>query len=171
MPRVHQPFGLPGEPMRILLLLNLLVCALLMLSACGEEAPLPAAQIEAAVESYLSERTDLRIGEMRVRADRIRYEGDRALASVSISASDDPKAAMQMVYELMRGADGWQVVPPQTPGHATGDDPQSQGTIPGLPPGHPPSNPRGMELPPGHPPTAPQGELPPGHPPIAGERL
>ena len=35
---------------------------------------------------------------MQVKADRIRYDGDHATVSVSIVASDDPKAAMKMLY-------------------------------------------------------------------------
>ncbi len=145
--------------------------ALLPLAGCSEEPPLPAAQIEAAIEAYLSEQTDLRIDQMRVRADRIRYDGDRAVASVSIMASDDPQASMQMMYELVEGTDGWEVVPPEAAGPGPAEDPGSPGAVPQLPPGHPPADPEGMALPPGHPPTTPQRNLPPGHPPITGERL
>lgn len=131
------------------------VAVLLALLACGEDEPRSASDVEAAIHGYLSERTDLRVDQMRVRADRIRYDGDRAVASVSIMASDDPKAIMKMMYELVRESDGWRVVPATAP--AEGE---------GLPPGHPPTG----GLPPGHPPTAPQGGgLPPGHPPISGE--
>lgn len=103
---------------------------------------------------------------MEVRADRIRYDADRAVASVSITASDDPKATMKMMYELVQEPGGWKVVPPQqsTPSPGAAGDGQ------GLPPGHPPTNAPMGGLPPGHPPMTPQGEaLPPGHPPLGGE--
>ncbi len=123
--------------------------------ACSGEAPRSAAEIEAAVESYLAERTDLRLDHMQVRADRIRYDGDHATASVSIVASDDPKAAMKMLYQLRRDPDGWKVLPPE---------PASSSSAP-LPPNHPPTS----GLPPGHPPTVqPSQDLPPGHPPLDG---
>ncbi len=154
--------------MRTLLIISF---ALAALAGCGEDPPRPAAQVEAAVEAYLADRTDLRMGEMRVRADRIRFEGDRALASVSIMASDDPKATMQMVYELALGPEGWKVVPPEASSQGMGVSPEGGDAVPGLPPGHPPTGAPSMELPPGHPPTAPSGELPPGHPPIGGESL
>jgi hypothetical protein len=128
------------------------VLALLLLSACGEEAPRSAAEIEAAVETYLSERTDLRSGQMSVRADRIRYEGDRAVASVSIVASDDPMAAMKMIYELERDSNGWRVVPAAASGHSAGTAPPLKEAPSSLPPGHPPTGPSASGLPPGHPP-------------------
>lgn len=134
--------GWPGSG-RIFVSLSL---ALLLVWACGEEAPRPAAEIEAAVETYLSERTDLRFDQMTVRADRIRYEGERAVASVSIVASGDPKAAMKMIYELQRDAGGWRVVPMQQSRDGTGS------ASPELPPGHPPTSPSASRLPPGHPP-------------------
>ena len=170
MSGIHNTFALCREVRQSLLLTGM--WALVMLPGCGGEPPLPAAQIEAAVEAYLSENTDLRVGQMRVRADRIRYEADRALASVSIMASDDPEASMQMMYELALGPDGWVVVPPETAESDTMQDSPGAGVVPDLPPGHPPTNPEGgIALPPGHPPTTPQGDLPPGHPPITGEQL
>ena len=138
------------------------VAVLLALLACGEDEPRSASDVEAAIHVYLSKRTDLRVDEMRVRADRIRYDGDRAVASVSIMASDDPKAIMKMMYELVRESDGWRVVPPESAVPPATAPVEGEG----LPPGHPPTG----GLPPGHPPTAPQGGgLPPGHPPISGE--
>lgn len=145
--------------------------AFLLLASCGQDQPRSAADIETAVRSYLEERTDLKVAQMGVRADRIRYEGDRALASVSITASDDPKATMKMMYELVRGANGWEVVPPESSAPQAGGPAEAQGGSPGLPPGHPPLDAPGGGLPPGHPPTTPQGgALPPGHPPIGGEQ-
>lgn len=145
--------------------------ALLLFSACAPDRPRSAADIEAAVQAYLEERTDLRVAQMELRADRIRYEGDRALASVSITASDDPKAAMRMVYELVQRENGWKVVPPDSSVSRTEGLAEGQGGSPGLPPGHPPLEAPGTGLPPGHPPTTPQGgALPPGHPPIDGEQ-
>ena len=129
--------------------------ACLLAAACSAEAPRSAAEIEAAVQSHLAQRTDLRLDQMRVRADRIRYDGDHAAVSVSIVAADDPKAAMKMLYQLRRDADGWKVIEPEAAGGAAAP----------LPPDHPPTG----GLPPGHPPTfEPSAELPPGHPPLDG---
>ena len=135
---------------------GLAALALGLFFGCERDEPMHSAvEIEGAVQAHLADRTDLRVGQMRVRADRIRYEGDRALASVSIMASDDPKAAMKMVYELVRESGGWRVVPAET----AGADPDLQSSPHGAPPG----------LPQGHPPLSPQdGGLPPGHPPIGG---
>ena len=126
--------------------------ALPLLLGCGEEAPRPAEEIEAAVGSYLSGRTDLRFDRLTIRADRIRYDGDRAIASVSIEASGDPEAAMRMVYQLERGADGWRVVPMEGTPDVSGSTPPAADTASGLPPGHPPTGPTVPGLPPGHPP-------------------
>ena len=128
--------------------------ALLLLLGCGEEAPRPAGEIEAAVASYLSDRSDLRFDRLTIRADRIRYEGDRAVASVSIAASGDPEAAMKMIYQLERGADGWRVVPMEGTPDTPGTTPPHPDTPSGLPPGHPPTGPTVPGLPPGHPPLA-----------------
>ncbi len=126
--------------------------ALVLAIACSEEPPRSAADIEAAVENYLAERTDLRLGQLRVKVDRIRYDGDHASASVSIVASDDPKAAMKMLYELRRDTSGWTVLQPDPSMPAAGSATGSGGTAPSLPPGHPPTGPPGEGLPPGHPP-------------------
>ena len=127
--------------------------ALLLLTACeSAEAPHSAAEIEAAVEGYLSERTDLRLDRLSVRADRIRYGDDRAVAEVSIVAKDDPKAVMTMMYELERRRDGWRVVPSESSLSGQESSPSAPRVAPSLPPGHPPTEPSGTRLPPGHPP-------------------
>lgn len=126
------------------------VAALAIGLACQDVPTRSAKDIEGAVASYLASRTDLNLGEVHVKATRIRYDGDRAVASVSIAAVGDPQAVMTMLYELQLGPLGWEVVPSVTrspeDGFATGES---------LPPGHPP-------LP------APREELPPGHPPLNG---
>ena len=145
-------------------MLAVMACSLV---GCEAEDPRSAADVQMAVQTYLSGHTDLRADEMRVHVGRIRYEGDSAMAEVTIAASGDPEAEMKMVYFLELGANGWRVVPPDS---ATGgQDPSvtSPGNTPGLPPGHPPTTQPGTVLPPGHPPTTqPSTELPPGHPPI-----
>ncbi len=126
---------------------------LLLAAACSEEAPRSASEIETAVRSYLAERTDLRLGEMQVRAERIRYEGDVATVAVSIVAENDPKAVMQMLYRLRRDPDGWQVLAPApASGSPPGELPPNHPPTAGLPPGHPPAGQPGSGLPPGHPP-------------------
>ena len=129
----------------------LAVAAAVIGIGCGAAPPRSAADIEAAVSSYLANRADLNLGEVDVKAARIRYDGDRAVASVSISASGDPKAVMTMLYELQLGEAGWEVVP--SPAQRPGTQPEaSQGV---LPPGHPPL-------------VEPKPALPPGHPPLDG---
>ena len=114
--------------------------------------PHSAAEIESAVEIYLSQNSDLRLDQMSVAADRIRYDGDRAVASVSIVASEDPKAAMKMVYELAREEGVWRVVPGEAASPLS-DSERVPSRLPSdLPPGHPPISPQGGALPPGHPP-------------------
>ncbi len=126
---------------------------LLLEAGCTKESPRSAAQIQTAVAEHLAQRTDLRPGQLLVRAERVRYEGQRAVAQVSIVAADDPKAAMKMVYELEHGEGGWQVVQAAAQPGSVGDSK--------LP----------LVLPPGHPPTqGPGSSLPPGHPPV-GDRL
>lgn len=132
----------------------LILLAVLLVSACGEDPPRPAEDIESAVVKYLAERTDLRLDEMTVRADRIRYDGNRAVVSVSIVAAGDPKAAMKMVYELMRDQDGWQVVQMPAPTDSTGVAPPLPEGSSRLPPGHPPTGQARPPLPPGHPPLS-----------------
>lgn len=144
--------------------------ALSLCSACEQDLVRSAAEIETAVKDYLSTRTDLRLGSLKVRADRIRYEGDRALASVSIMASDDPQASMTMVYELVHGPGGWQVMAADGARSSGDSHSMAPGVSPDLPPGHPPLTQPGNPLPPGPAPTEPgEGQLPPGHPPLRGD--
>ncbi len=127
--------------------------AALLLAGCGYERPRSPAEVEAAVEAYLAEQTDLRMGRMQVRADRIRYDGSRAVASVSIMSSDDPMAAMKMIYELEETQGGWMVVPPESVAGPAEEAIPGHGAVPGLPQGHPPVESQGGILPPGHPPV------------------
>lgn len=128
---------------------SIAIFLLLLGSACGSEDPRSVAPIEAAVEEYLATRTDLNLGQLRVRADHVQYEGQQAVAEVSITAPGDPKAAMKMVYELQRGADGWRVLPEPS----SGGGPADPGPSPrALPRGHPPIGQPDSGLPPGHPP-------------------
>ena len=130
------------------------ICLLvpILLASCSEDLPQAAAEIENAVEAYLSERTDLRLDQMSIRAERIRYDGDRAVVSVAIVASDDAKASMSMIYELERDGNGWRVVPSVVPAHPPLSESGGSGASSGLPPGHPPTVQPGSGLPPGHPP-------------------
>ena len=128
------------------------LAALVLSFACDSGEVYSAAEIEAAVATHLAGRTDLRFDGLEIRADRIRYGGDRAVAEVSIIASGDPEAAMQMVYELKRGPDGWRVVPPDPARSESPTPPSGHGGLPNLPPGHPPTDQLGTDLPPGHPP-------------------
>lgn len=140
--------------------MRLLVSTLVLFSlvACSSEQPRSAEAIRAAVQSYLTERSDLALANMQVAVDRVKYEGDRAQAEVTISASNDAKASMQMAYELEQTADGWRVIPAAPAGHGEGGfPPPASGGAGGLPPGHPPTD------------APPQGggeQLPPGHPPL-----
>jgi hypothetical protein len=156
-----------------------LAAALLLSLGCGstENTEL---LIRDAVLHYLAQRTDLSMGKMDVKIDRLELKGDSATAGVTISARDDAKASMQMVYELRKSGSAWEVVPPSGgTGAAHGGVPSAGAAEPGgeLPPGHPPTGgaqegtAEQPQLPQGHPPVGgPPVEkspaLPPGHPPI-----
>ncbi len=120
--------------------------------------PRSAKDIEAAVEEYLAERTDLQFDRLEVRADRIRYGDDAAVAEVSIVAVDDPEAAMKMTYALRQAEGGWEVVPVDSRGEPAAPLQPGQGSGEDLPPGHPPVSPQTSPLPPGHPPLDRQGQ-------------
>jgi hypothetical protein len=120
------------------------------------------ASVRQAVERYLSARTDLSLSSMRVVVNKVTVEGERATAAVTIAASNDPQAKMEMMYKLRKTAEGWEVEPPQggAAGAHGGSAPQPQPEAGGesaLPPGHPPvggeAEPKASELPPGHPPV------------------
>ncbi len=116
-------------------------------TACGSgEGDLPA-QMQTAVEDYLAARGGFVAGNMEVSVDAVRIDGNRAQVEVTIAASNDAAAAMQMVYELEKRAGRWRIKPSPPAG---GTAPPAAG---GLPPGHPPID-------------APSGGLPPGHPPL-----
>jgi hypothetical protein len=136
-----------------------------------------------AVLHYLAARTDLTMGNMDVKIDKLDLKGDSATASVTISARGDAKASMQMVYELRKTGTGWEVTPPSGgSGAAHGGMPSPGGGEAGgeLPPGHPSAGgaPGGTaeqpQLPQGHPsignPPVPKSpELPAGHPPVGAK--
>ncbi len=125
---------------------------LVVLLACGGATADPKAEVQTAVEDYLSSRTDLALGNMGVSVDSVEIDGDQAQADVTIAATNDPAAKMQMVYQLERRSGRWRVVAPDSSGDPHGAAPPATG---------------GGALPPGHPPTnSPSGDLPPGHPPL-----
>lgn len=113
----------------------LLVACLALLAACSEADPRSVGQVEAAIAEHLARNSDLRSDSLRIKATHVRYEGETAVAQVSISASDDPKAVMTMVYELRQGPHGWRVESGAFEGRPGGTSPANP---PSLPPGHPP---------------------------------
>jgi hypothetical protein len=147
-----------------LLLLSFALAAWMGCSGASEADE--TADVRQAVERYLSARTDLSLSSMRVVVNKVSIEGERATAAVTIAASNDPQAKMEMTYALRRTAEGWEVEPPQGGaggahgGSAPQPQPQQQPEAGGgsaLPPGHPPvggaAEPKASELPPGHPPV------------------
>jgi len=124
---------------------------IVVLAGCGGEAADPKAEVQSAVEDYLSSRTDLALDNMGVSVDAVKIDGDHAQADVTIAASSDPAAKMQMVYELEKRSGRWRVQAPDSSGGPHGAAPPATDEG-GLPPGHPPTNPAGADLPPGHPP-------------------
>ncbi|MEX2303393.1 MAG: hypothetical protein WD733_20800 [Bryobacterales bacterium] len=117
------------------------------------------ASVRQAVERYLSARTDLSLSSMRVVVNKVTVEGERATAAVTIAASNDPQAKMEIMYNLRKTAQGWEVEPPQggAAGAHGGSAPKPEAGGESMPPGHPPV---GGETAPG------AAELPPGHPPV-----
>jgi len=135
------------------------VILVLALAACGGAAVDPKAQIQTAIENYLSDRTDLTLGNMTVSVDTIEIDQDTAQAGVTISASNDPEAKMQMAYDLVKRSGRWRVKAPESVADPHGAAPPTAGGG-ALPPGHPPTG--------SPPPGAPGTNLPPGHPPLEG---
>jgi hypothetical protein len=123
----------------------------------------PTTSVQQAVEKHLAARTDMDPSNLRVVVESVSYDGDRANASVTIVARQDPRAKMQMTYHLRKTAAGWEVEAPQ------GSEAGAHGGAAPMPEAG-----GGAELPPGHPPVERErgseaNELPPGHPPVGGE--
>ena len=149
---------------------------------CGSSAPPAAsdadAEVRVAIESYLATRSGLNMSAMALIVDKVDYEGDTAVASVTIQAKNEERAKMQMAYNLRRENGEWKVEPSEAgAGHggAAGSGAPG-GAGGGMPSGHPPATQppaSGGDLPSGHPPVggdapAPSGsELPSGHPPVS----
>ena len=140
------------------LLLVLLAVLLLSPLACDSHQNSEIA-VREAVRQHLAARGNLNMGKMTLSVDGITFEQDRATASVTIAARDDPNAKMQMVYQLTQTGSEWKVQAPEDssqPAHGGMDG--GMGSSAG-------------ELPPGHPSTGgqtpePESTLPQGHPPI-----
>ena len=124
---------------------------IVVLACCGGQPTDPKAEVQAAVEDYLSSRSNLSLDNMSVSVDAVEIDGDHAQADVTVAASSDPAAKMQMVYELEKRSGRWRVKPPDSGGDPHGAAPPAAGGG-ALPPGHPPSDPPSTDLPPGHPP-------------------
>ncbi len=71
-----------------------------LLAACGSVTDDLPAQMQTAVEDYLAGRGGLAANNMEVSVDAVRVDGNRAQVEVTIAASNDAAAVMQMVYEL-----------------------------------------------------------------------
>jgi hypothetical protein len=152
----------------------LCIALLTLLPSCGSDEGRDI-EVRESIREYLASRSNLAFSKMTLKVDSVEYEGDRATANVTISAREDEKASMQIVYQLRRTDSGW-VVEPSAPGSAA--SPHGGGGTPGtqqaLPPGHPPAGgtqpPAGNELPQGHPPveggSTTDTELPQDHPPV-----
>jgi hypothetical protein len=112
--------------------------------------------VRQAVEKHLAARTDINPANMRVTVDKVEYEADRAQATVTIAARNDPQAKMQMMYRLRKAGQVWEV------------EPQASGSGGHGAPPAPEAGEGGGALPPGHPGigTDEANELPPGHPPV-----
>ena len=160
---------------------SIAVVALLLSLGCGSNENTELL-VRDAVLHYLAARTDLTMGNMDVKIDKLDLKGDTATAGVTISARGDAKASMQMVYELRRTGTGWEVTPPSGGSGAAHGGMPPGATEPGagLPPGH--SSPGGApggtaeqpQLPQGHPPVGnppvqKSPELPAGHPPVGAK--
>ncbi len=158
-----------------------IAAALVLSLGCGSKES-SELLVRDAILHYLASRTDLSMGKMDVKIDRLELRGDSATAGVTISARGDAKASMQMAYELRKVGSGWEVVPPSGgTGSAHGGMPAPGAADPGgeAPPHPPTGGSQGgtadqPQLPQGHPPVGDppeekSPELPPGHPP-AGSR-
>ncbi len=134
----------------------ILILLVMLVSACTTQEVRSAADIQTAVEEYLAQRGDLFLGYLSIKVDKVSYMDTHAIASVSISAGDDPEATMRMVYELEQNSGKWEVMPTQGIQESGDDMNTGQTAAPGLPLGHPPTGGSSSELPPGHPPLSEQ---------------
>ena len=135
------------------------VILVLTLAACGSAAVDPKAEIQTAIDDYLSARTDLALDNLTVSVDTIEIDQDTAQAGVTIAASNDPAAKMQMAYDLVKRSGRWRVKAPESAADPHGAAPPTAGGGV-LPPRHPPTG--------SPPPGAPGTNLPPDHPPLEG---
>ncbi len=139
----------------------------------GDQTP----AIKKAIETHLSQRSDLAINQMTMDVQTVTVagdkEGDKAQAEVVFRVTSDPNMQMGYHYELVRESGAWKVTggqPSQADtkhpaGNAGGSEGMNEmGGAAALPPGHPP-------LPEGNAPMSgnphESGALPQGHPPLS----
>jgi hypothetical protein len=95
---------------------------------------------------HLSKNSGLDVNSMTVEVREVKYEGNKATASVAFRPKASADAGMSMNYTLERSGSKWVV-------NKRGD---SGGHGSGLPDGSSPQ-------------ASPGGELPAGHPPVGGQ--
>ena len=129
-----------------------LICFVLILlavsiPACGvvQEKEKERAEITAALQKYLTERSGLNLSAMDWKIEELNTDRDTADLKV-VFTSKQGGATMVMEYKLQRENGVWSVQKPAAPGGQ---------------PAHP-----GAEAPPTVPPGAGTGAMPPGHPPL-----
>ena len=148
----------------------IILCSLFLTLAGCNDAPESEAAIAAAIDSHLARRTNMNA--MQVDITEIQFEGDEATATVILTARADPAASMQMIYQLTRTGDAWEVQDPRTE-EGSADGASHGSGMGGPPPGHQavagePDN--TIELPSGHPSlneSQPQADVPEQHPPVS----
>jgi len=84
---------------------------LLALTGCSRPAPMEnKAEVEKAIEQYLSTRPGLTGTAMSMEVKQVSFRGGQAEAEVVFRSKDNPQASMSMRYVLKRtGGNAWSV--------------------------------------------------------------
>jgi hypothetical protein len=126
-----------------------LLLAALLIVGCNRGAPQSKDAIRAGIMEHLAKNTGLDMSQMTVEVGDVKFEPDKAIATVAFRPKTSPDAGMTMNYTLDRQGNKWVVA------KSAGSTGSAHG---------------GAEGPSGAPaPAAPPsgGDLPPGHPPIS----
>ena len=112
------------------------LAAALLLAGCHRAAPESKDAVRAAVLDHLTKNTGLDVNSMTIDVGDVKFEANKAVATVSFRPKASPDAGMTMNYTLERQGDKWIVAKRADSGvgHAA-PAPQPGGD---LPPGHPP---------------------------------
>ena len=128
-----------------------LLLAALLMAGCNRGAPQSKDAIRAGIMEHLAKNTGLDTSQMTVEIGEVKFEPDKAVATVAFRPKASPDAGMTMNYTLDRKGNKWVVAKTaDSAGSAHG----SATAPPAAAPPHGSSPSQGGELPPGHPPVS-----------------